>query len=181
MATSEAARVSNLALMPWNSSHFITKIIGSLSIRFSIKDLDYFYYFLGVEIIPNCHGLFLSQHKYIHDLLTRFNLDGLKESMILTSSSTCLLLLDGTPATDATCYRNLIGVMQYLSLFQPDIAYIVNKRSMGQSPGKMGQQWAEKMPKSSYRGNTCNGKVAEALRLSTAILNIFGSAAIQSH
>ena len=36
-------------------------------------------YFLGVEVISTRVGLFLSQHKYIRDLLSKINMVGAKD------------------------------------------------------------------------------------------------------
>ena len=90
--------------------------------RFSIKGLGALHFFLGVEPIPTVKGLFLSQHKYIRDLLERFKMAGTKETITPISSTTHLALNDGSPTTDAIQYRSLIGSMQYLSLIRPDIA-----------------------------------------------------------
>lgn len=54
-------------------------------------------------------------------------MEGTKEIVTLISSSTHLILNDGSAATGATQYRSLTGGMQYLSLTRPDIAYTVNK------------------------------------------------------
>lgn len=40
----------------------LSKTLGSLS------------YFLGVEVIPNKHGPFLNQTKYINDILIRYKM-----------------------------------------------------------------------------------------------------------
>lgn len=53
-------------------------------------------------------------------------MEGTKEIVTLISSSTHLILNDGSAATGATQYRSLTGGMQYLSLTRPDIAYTVN-------------------------------------------------------
>ena len=45
------------------------------------------------------------------------------------SSTMSLKLHDGAPPTDPTKYRQVIGSMQYLSLTQPDISFVVNKLS----------------------------------------------------
>lgn len=37
------------------------------------------HFFLGVEVVSTKSGLFLSQHKYIRDLLTRTQMDGAKD------------------------------------------------------------------------------------------------------
>lgn len=47
----------------------VSTLIGTLSARFSLKDLECLNYFLGVEVIPFTTGIFLSQRKYITDLL----------------------------------------------------------------------------------------------------------------
>ena len=43
------------------------------------------------------------------------------------SSSTKLVLHDGSSSTDSKQYRSVIGGLQYLSLTRPDLAYSVNK------------------------------------------------------
>ena len=52
----------------------VTKIyqfIDTLTQWFSIKYLGLLTHFLGVEVVPNKHGLLLSQRHYIIDLLTQ--------------------------------------------------------------------------------------------------------------
>ena len=49
----------------------VNHFIAILAQRFSIKDLGLLTYFLGVEVVPNKHGLLLSQRRYIMDLLTQ--------------------------------------------------------------------------------------------------------------
>jgi len=114
-------------LITGNSSSFIRQVIDSLSKRFSIKDLSHLHYFLGVEVIPTTHGIFLSQQKYIRDLLAKFKMEGIKDCVTPLSCTTRLMLNDGSPKVDASQYRSLIGGMQYLSLTRPDMAYAINK------------------------------------------------------
>ena len=45
------------------------------------------------------------------------------------ATNTSLVLHDGSPPTDATTYRSVIGALQYLSITRPDISYTVNKLS----------------------------------------------------
>ena len=40
-----------------------------------------------------------------------------------------LLLHDGSPACDATEYRQVLGLLQYLSFTRPDVSFVVNKLS----------------------------------------------------
>ena len=61
-----------------NDSRAFTRLIQELSREFSLKDLSPLHYFLGVECHRTPSGLFLSQQKYIRDLLLRFKMDGVK-------------------------------------------------------------------------------------------------------
>jgi hypothetical protein len=58
---------------------FVTFVIQQLNNRFYLKDIGALFFFLGVKVIPTKAGLFLSQHKYFHDLLSNTNIDGVKD------------------------------------------------------------------------------------------------------
>jgi len=112
-----------------NNSDFVNSIVKQLGCKFSLKDMGSLHYFLGMEIIPTPGGLFLSQHKYIRDLLSNTNMFRAKEVCSPLSTSTPLKLNDGTASFDSTEYRIIIGSLQYLSLTRPDISFAVNKLS----------------------------------------------------
>ena len=71
--------------------------------------------------------MFLSQHKYVRDLLAKFHLEGIKDSSTPMSSTGHLTLNDGSPLANATQFRSLVGGLQYLQFTRPDIAFAVNK------------------------------------------------------
>ncbi|KAF9685782.1 hypothetical protein SADUNF_Sadunf03G0089900 [Salix dunnii] len=89
-------------------------------------ELNDLHYFLGVEVIPTKQGLFLSQNRYVHDLLTILKMDGAKEVHTPMSASAKLLLDDGSANCDAMEFRSTIGSLQYLSLTRPDLCFAVN-------------------------------------------------------
>ena len=62
--------VDDLILIGDNATK-VNHFIAILTQRFSIKDFGLLTYFLGVEVVPNKHGLLLSQRQYIMDLLTQ--------------------------------------------------------------------------------------------------------------
>ncbi|KAI3701690.1 hypothetical protein L6452_26950 [Arctium lappa] len=106
----------------------VSSFITSLATRFSLKDLGNLSYFHGVEVLPHSNGLFLSQAKYILDLLHRANMSDCK-SASTPSTTSPHPTTDGTPLANPTDYRSLVGGLQYLSLTRPDVAFSVNKLS----------------------------------------------------
>ena len=82
-----------------------------------------------MEVVPTQAGLFLSQHKYIWELLSTTNMSGAKDVSTLLSATQSLKLLDGTTNVDNTKFRRIIGSLQYISLTRPDISFSVNKLS----------------------------------------------------
>jgi len=112
-----------------NDNTFVSSIVAQLGVAFSLKDMGPLHFFLGMEVIPSTDGLFLSQHKYIHDILCKSNMLGAKEVSTPLSTTAALLLIDGTSSVDNTEFRRVIGGLQYLSLTRLDISFAINKLS----------------------------------------------------
>ena len=96
-----------------NNSTTISNIISQLSTAFELKDLGPLRYFLGLQIDYKKAGFFVHQHKYLTDLLHKFNMTNCKAAStpiattpILTTTTTNLL-------SDPTPYRSLVGALQY--------------------------------------------------------------------
>ncbi|KAK0591398.1 hypothetical protein LWI29_001105 [Acer saccharum] len=107
----------------------VRQFITTLAQRFSLKDLGQLSFFLGVEAHHTSRGLFLSQQKYVRELLAKSNMLGANSISTPLSTSDTLKLVDGSAPTDATQYRQVVGSLQYLSLTRPDDSFAVNKLS----------------------------------------------------
>ena len=82
-------------------------------------------YFLGVEVMLSKHGIFLSQRKYVLDLLSETGKLGAKPC----SSPMALglhLTKEGKLFEDPERYRKLVGKLNYLTVTRPDIAHSVS-------------------------------------------------------
>ncbi|CAH9117808.1 unnamed protein product [Cuscuta europaea] len=110
----------------YSSSSFVMSVIHTLSLQFAMKDLGDVHYFLGIQAKRTPNGLFLSQAKYISDLLHRFHLHTVKPVRIPLPSRTTLSLTDGELLSDATKYRSMVGALQYLIITRPDTTYVVH-------------------------------------------------------
>lgn len=113
-------------IMTRNNNDVVVKFVEQLSHRFSLKYLGELNYFLGVEVLHVPNGLILTQHKYVRELLEKFDMTNLKSMTTPMANTQKLKLKDGTGSADAIAYRQVIGILQYLSLMRPDISYAVN-------------------------------------------------------
>ena len=65
-------------LLTNNNPALVYSFIATLSSHFAMMDLDGLHYFLGFHTIRTFSGLFLSKHKYVTDLLRKFQFHTLK-------------------------------------------------------------------------------------------------------
>jgi len=105
----------------------VSTLIATLVARFSLKDLGCLNYFLGVEVIPSTPGIFLSQRKYITDLLHKSGMADTKPTSTPLPATDKLLNDSDDLLPSSIEYRALVGSLQYLSLTHPDIAFSTNK------------------------------------------------------
>ena len=97
-----------------------------LSKEFEIKDLGYRRYFLGMDIARTRHGIFVSQRKYVLDLLKETGMLGCKPaSTPMESNKKIGSGTDQTPM-DKGRYQRLVGRLIYLSHTRPDIGFPVS-------------------------------------------------------
>ncbi|CAH9132140.1 unnamed protein product [Cuscuta epithymum] len=112
-----------------NSPPSLERFVSQLTARFSVKDLGPLHHFLGVEVIPHAHGLFLTQRQYIIHVLEECGMLGAKEADTPMSTSVSLHAEPTNAITDATQFRRSLGLLQYLAFTRPDISFAVNKLS----------------------------------------------------
>jgi hypothetical protein len=97
-----------------------------LSDQFLMSDLGFLRYFLGIEISSTSEGFFLSQEKYIHDLLDRASLTDHRTAETPMELNVYLMPTDGEPLEDLTRYRHIVGSLVYLGVTRPDILYSIH-------------------------------------------------------
>ncbi|KAI3514490.1 hypothetical protein L1887_12931 [Cichorium endivia] len=115
-------------ILTGNNETLITAFTNRLNQEFAIKDLGDLSYFLGLEVSYTDDGLFLSQSKYASDVLKRAAL--LDSKPVFTPlASNELFTSEGSPFSDPTLYRSLVGALQYLTITRPDLSYAVNQAS----------------------------------------------------
>ncbi|KAM1762795.1 hypothetical protein ACFX12_005393 [Malus domestica] len=107
----------------------IQQVIDALTSEFDIKDLGPLHFFLGIQISQTPNGLFLSQQKYIQELLVKTEMHDSKACDTPCLPYNRLLKDDGEPYPNPSLYRSVVGALQYLTFTRPDIAFSVHQVS----------------------------------------------------
>jgi hypothetical protein len=91
-----------------------------------MSDLGPLSYFLGIEVFHSSKGYYLSQSKYIHDLIARSGISDNRTAATPMDLHLQLRPTDGTPLEDPSRYRHIVGSLVYLTVTRPDIAHAVH-------------------------------------------------------
>ena len=105
---------------------YIAFVKARLREQFHMSDLGSLSYFLGIEVTPSPEGYYLSQRKYIQDLLDRACLTDHRSVDTPMELHLRLRATDGVPLEDPTRYCHLVGSLIYLGITRPDISYAVH-------------------------------------------------------
>lgn len=116
-------------LITGSNTAAIQSIISALQASFAVKDLGSLHYFLGIEALWCTNGIYLTQRKYIADLLHRTKMEHAKPCTSPMASTCRLNSSEGTPFDDVHLYRSVVGSLQYLAFTRPDLAFTVHKVS----------------------------------------------------
>ena len=107
----------------------VQRLLHQLRDDFALKDLGSLHYLLGIEVLADSEGLLLTQSKYAKELIHKVglaNCTAVPTPMILSEKLTAAVG-ESLDAAASTCYRSIVGGLQYLTLTRPDIAFAVNK------------------------------------------------------
>ncbi len=105
--------------------NLINHVKSSLEKQFRMTDLGYLHYFLGLQVLQTKECIFLSQSKYVCDLLRHFHMEDCNPSPSSFYSGFKLSVTCTSPKADATLYLQLVGKILYLTHTCPDLSFSV--------------------------------------------------------
>lgn len=110
-----------------NSVKLIDQVKEQVSQVFEMKDHGELHYCLGLEVLRDVGQNFVTQGKYVKEVLKRFNMDQCKVAFVLMQQNVKLHFDDGSKEVDGSLYRQLVGSLNYrLTTTRTNITYSIN-------------------------------------------------------
>ncbi|GJX97300.1 putative ribonuclease H-like domain-containing protein [Tanacetum coccineum] len=102
--------------------------------KFQMSSMGELTFFLGLQVQQKRKGIFISQDKYVHEILRKFNYSDVKSASTPTDLEKPLVQDGDAADVDEHLYRSMIGSLMYLTASRPDImfaVYLKGKPSLG--------------------------------------------------
>jgi hypothetical protein len=96
-----------------------------ISREFEMSMIDELNFFLGFQIKQMDHKTFVSQNKYLKDILKKFDMKNYKPNKTPMATNAHLHLDVEGKLVNQSLYRSMIGSLFYLTASRPDIMFSV--------------------------------------------------------
>ncbi|GJQ97734.1 putative ribonuclease H-like domain-containing protein [Tanacetum coccineum] len=93
--------------------------------KFQMSSMGELTFFLGLQVQQKKKGIFISQDKYVHEILRKYNYTDVKSASTPTDLEKPLVQDGDAANVDEHLYRSMIGSLMYLTASRPDIMFAV--------------------------------------------------------
>ncbi|GKA23973.1 putative ribonuclease H-like domain-containing protein [Tanacetum coccineum] len=93
--------------------------------KFQISSIGELIFFLGLQVKQKKDGIFISQDKYVTEILKKFGFTDVKTASTPMETQKLLLKDEDGEEVDVHLYRSMIGSLMYLTSSRPDIMFAV--------------------------------------------------------
>ncbi|GKA03849.1 putative ribonuclease H-like domain-containing protein [Tanacetum coccineum] len=93
--------------------------------KFQISSMGELTFFLGLQVTQKDDVIFISQDKYVDEILNKFGFSTMKTTSTPMETSKPLLKDAEAKDVDVHLYRSMIGSLMYLTTSRPDIMFVV--------------------------------------------------------
>eukprot|EP00253_Pinus_taeda_P009493 PITA_09493 len=109
-----------------NDDYLIENFKSVMKKEFEMTDIGLLRYFLGIEVDQNENGIFISQARYVNEVLEIFQMQDCKAAITPTVMGLKLSKEDSSKDFDPSLYKSIVGSLMYLTATRPDIMYVVS-------------------------------------------------------
>ncbi|GJZ93310.1 putative ribonuclease H-like domain-containing protein [Tanacetum coccineum] len=99
--------------------------------KFQMSSMGELTFFLGLQVQQKEDGIFISQDKYVDEILKKFNYTDVKSASTPVDLEKPLVKDGDANDVDVHLYRSMIGSLMYLTASRPDIIYLKGKPTLG--------------------------------------------------
>ncbi|GJU87735.1 uncharacterized mitochondrial protein-like protein [Tanacetum coccineum] len=99
--------------------------------KFQMSSMGELTFFLGLQVKQKEDGVFISQDKYVTDILKKFGFTNVKTASTPMETQKPLLKDEYGEEVDVHLYRSMIGSLMYLTFSIPDIMFAVCQPKLG--------------------------------------------------
>ncbi|GJY60111.1 retrovirus-related pol polyprotein from transposon TNT 1-94 [Tanacetum coccineum] len=125
-------------LFTGNDTVMFEKFKKSVMAEFDMSDLGRLHYFLGIEVVQSDAGIFISQRKYMQEILKKFRMKDCNPVSTPVEPGVKLVKDENGRDVDSTLYKQIVGSLMYLTATRPDIMYAVNLVCRGEDSELIG-------------------------------------------
>ncbi|GJU41852.1 putative ribonuclease H-like domain-containing protein [Tanacetum coccineum] len=93
--------------------------------RFQMSSMGELTFFLGLQVKQKADGIFISQDKYVAEILKKFDFVNVKTASTPIETQKPLVKDEEASDVDVHLYRSMIGSLMYLTASRPDIMFAV--------------------------------------------------------
>ncbi|GKB36818.1 putative ribonuclease H-like domain-containing protein [Tanacetum coccineum] len=93
--------------------------------RFQMSSMGELTFFLGLQVKQKEDGIFISQDKYVGEILKKFGFSSLRTASTPMETNKALTKDEDGEDVDVHLYRSMIGSLMYLTSSRPDIMFSV--------------------------------------------------------
>ncbi|GJW11548.1 putative ribonuclease H-like domain-containing protein [Tanacetum coccineum] len=93
--------------------------------KFQMSSMGELTFFLGLQVKQKNDGIFISQDKYVEEILKKFRFTKVKTTSTPMETQKPLLKDEDGKEVDVHMYRSMIGSLMYLTSSRPDIMFVV--------------------------------------------------------
>ncbi|GJU69926.1 putative ribonuclease H-like domain-containing protein [Tanacetum coccineum] len=99
--------------------------------KFQMSSMGELTFFLRLQVIQKDDGIFISQDKYVDEILNKFGFSTVKTTSTPMETSKLLMKDENAEDVDAHLYRSMFGSLMYLTSSRPDIIYLKGQPKLG--------------------------------------------------
>ncbi|GJT06372.1 putative ribonuclease H-like domain-containing protein [Tanacetum coccineum] len=99
--------------------------------RFQMSSMGELTFFLGLQVKQKEDGIFISQDKYVAEILKKFDFVSVKTASTPIETQKPLVKDEEASDVDVHLYRSMIGSLMYLTASRPDTMYLKGKPKLG--------------------------------------------------